>query len=189
MSGAVILSLWVATASAAAGADFDKDGIADLVDDCPTDPGNATNQGCPGEAPAPTAVAPAAPTKPVKLGTNNTLQLPDPVQFKSGSSTLQPASRAVLQQVAATITTSLGDRSIRIEGHTDNRGGAASNQRLSQARAEAVLAVLVRYGVKRENLSAVGFGEERPQVSNRTPAGRRTNRRVELHVAPLAKSQ
>jgi outer membrane protein OmpA-like peptidoglycan-associated protein len=70
---------------------------------------------------------------------------------------------------------------LAIEGYTDNVGGAAKNQALSEKRAEAVKTYLVsNSGVPAERLTAKGFGSSKPAASNDTEAGRQKNRRVEL---------
>jgi OOP family OmpA-OmpF porin len=71
---------------------------------------------------------------------------------------------------------------IRIEGHTDNRGAAALNKRLSDARAAAVATWLVKHGIERSHLTSIGFGMDRPIDTNDTDAGRANNRRVEFHI-------
>jgi outer membrane protein OmpA-like peptidoglycan-associated protein len=71
---------------------------------------------------------------------------------------------------------------VAIDGHTDDQGVPAANQRLSLARAEAVKAYLVVAGVPPERLEARGFGQARPLTSNATPAGREQNRRVEFII-------
>lgn len=69
----------------------------------------------------------------------------------------------------------------QIEGHTDSVGSDAYNQALSEKRAESVRQYLVqRFPIPAENLVAKGFGENNPRVPNDTPAGRSTNRRVEV---------
>ena len=70
---------------------------------------------------------------------------------------------------------------LMIEGHTDDVGAAATNQSLSEKRAEAVRKYLVdTYGVDMARLQAKGFGASKPVSGNDTPEGRQQNRRVEL---------
>ena len=59
-----------------------------------------------------------------------------------------------------------------------------TNEILSQKRADAVAAYLVSQGVSADLVTAKGFGETNPVASNKTPAGRAQNRRVELSLAP-----
>ena len=70
---------------------------------------------------------------------------------------------------------------IRVEGHTDNTGGAAYNKSLSQRRADAVRAYLIKRGIDQGRLQAAGRGAEVPVATNATGAGRKRNRRVEVH--------
>lgn len=73
------------------------------------------------------------------------------------------------------------DLKLAIEGHTDNVGSAATNQTLSEKRAEAVRQELIsRYGVDAARLAAKGLGSTKPVGPNDTPEGRQNNRRVEL---------
>jgi outer membrane protein OmpA-like peptidoglycan-associated protein len=69
-----------------------------------------------------------------------------------------------------------------IAGHTDNRGNKKKNEQLSEARANAVIAHLVRAGVARERLSAIGHGPNKPIADNKSEAGRKKNRRVEFLI-------
>ena len=71
---------------------------------------------------------------------------------------------------------------VRIEGHTDNLGKLKTNLRVSQARADAVKAFLVKQGVEAKQLSALGYGPTRPIASNSTRAGKSLNRRVEFRI-------
>ena len=73
-------------------------------------------------------------------------------------------------------------RTLRIEGHTDTTGSADHNRSLSNQRAEAVRAYLVRSGVAQERLVAVGFGEDRPLQEGDSEDVHATNRRVEFHI-------
>jgi len=75
------------------------------------------------------------------------------------------------------------DRSLKLEisGHTDNTGTADHNQKLSEARAAAVVqALTTRYGIAPDRLTAKGFGDRRPVADNATDVGKAKNRRVEL---------
>jgi chemotaxis protein MotB len=77
-----------------------------------------------------------------------------------------------------------------VSGYTDNapigealrREGVASNQELSQKRADAVTQYLISQGVKPDLVSAQGFGDASPVASNDTTQGRAQNRRVELSL-------
>lgn len=75
------------------------------------------------------------------------------------------------------------DLNVTIEGHTDSIGTAAYNKKLSQQRADAVKKYMVeKSGIDAKRLTAKGFGEEKPIVSNKTKEGRAQNRRVEAAV-------
>ena len=71
---------------------------------------------------------------------------------------------------------------VQIDGHTDSRGNAAFNTRLSRLRADAVLRALAARGVEKSRLSARGLGPTQPIAPNNTAAGRELNRRVELSI-------
>ncbi len=104
------------------------------------------------------------------------------VEFESGKATLTPAGRVILDEMAA-VMLRLKDRKIELIGHTDNKGLKATNQNLSQARAEAVKAYLISSGIKAELLSATGQGADRPIASNDSADGRARNRRIEFRLA------
>ena len=74
------------------------------------------------------------------------------------------------------------DAKILIEGHTDAQGSEAYNQALSERRARAVYDYFAGKGIAPERMSAVGYGESVPAVSNLTPERRAVNRRVEITV-------
>jgi len=102
------------------------------------------------------------------------------ILFATGKADLQPESRPVLKEIAATLKEH-ADLKILIEGHTDNVGSSASNLTLSDARAAAVKAALVAdFGVAADRMSTKGFGDTKPSVPNATPVGRAQNRRVEI---------
>jgi OOP family OmpA-OmpF porin len=103
------------------------------------------------------------------------------IQFQPGSAELLAESNVVLDRVAAELKQfDLAGISITIEGHTDGDGSAASNQSLSQLRAEAVEAALVERGISGDALQPVGFGETQPIAANDTPENKAKNRRVQF---------
>jgi len=74
----------------------------------------------------------------------------------------------------------LGRPDVVIEGHTDNVGSAAYNQKLSQRRADSVRKYLIdNYNIDPDRIDAMGYGEEKPIASNDTEAGRSQNRRIQ----------
>lgn len=103
----------------------------------------------------------------------------DEVYFKSGSVQLVAKSFPLLNAVADTMRSCPG-LALRIEGHTDDRGPAKVNKRLSVGRAAEVVIYLANTGIEPERLNATGFGEDRPIADNKTRRGRWKNRRVEF---------
>jgi len=101
------------------------------------------------------------------------------ILFDSDAATIRAESHAVLDEVA-TLLAAEPSWKLLIEGHTDSQAGDEHNQRLSEARAGAVRAELIRRGVDAARLRAVGYGESRPVGDNATEVGRAQNRRVEL---------
>jgi len=71
---------------------------------------------------------------------------------------------------------------INIEGHTDADGSEIYNQRLSESRANLVVAYLSENGVERKRMSAIGYGESKPIADNTTNTGKARNRRIEFIV-------
>lgn len=71
---------------------------------------------------------------------------------------------------------------IKIEGHTDNTGSEATNETLSQERADAVKAALVKAGIKADRVSTKGYAAEKPTATNQTSEGRHENRRIDVVV-------
>ncbi len=113
------------------------------------------------------------------------------LEFDPGQVLPTASTRPYLDEIASLLR-GLPDQQVRIEGHADDQpiGRALlavfpSNQELSVARAEAVAHYLVeKGGVDQTRLATAGFGETRPIASNRTEAGRKKNRRIEIRLVP-----
>lgn len=104
------------------------------------------------------------------------------ILFDTGESALRPRATAALEQLAALIRDH-PDLPIEIEGHTDSVGTRARNDRLSQARADAVKRWLAANGsVLESRMTTRGFGPTRPVAPNSTAEGRQQNRRVEVRL-------
>jgi OOP family OmpA-OmpF porin len=71
---------------------------------------------------------------------------------------------------------------VEIGGHTDSKGKAKRNRRLSRRRAAAVRSYLIQTGIQPDRLVIKGYGEENPVKDNTTRAGRKANRRVEFTI-------
>ena len=112
------------------------------------------------------------------------ITMPAEIMFRSGSSALLPRAKEKLDDVASALHKLAGEQTFVIEGHTDSRGSAAFNQRLSKMRADAVRSYLIEQGVSRDRIIARGRGEDDPVASNGSAEGRANNRRVELVVSP-----
>jgi outer membrane protein OmpA-like peptidoglycan-associated protein len=104
------------------------------------------------------------------------------VLFDTGQYTLKPGAREKLAKVAGILLAYPG-LNIEVGGYTDNVGGDAMNQTLSENRAGAVRGYLVEQGVSADSVSAKGFGNTLPVASNDDASGRQENRRVELVVS------
>jgi outer membrane protein OmpA-like peptidoglycan-associated protein len=151
--------------------DGDGDGVIDALDRCP-DTARGTRvdaEGCP-VAPRPIEIVFTPERRSVELRG---------VTFATGRSRLLPVSHEILDEVARVLLEN-PDWQIEVAGYTDSTGSAATNERLSRARAAAVGAYLVRRGVPAGRLTARGYGPADPVASNATAEGRARNRRVEL---------
>ena len=101
------------------------------------------------------------------------------VLFDTNQATLKAGAYGTLDRLATALREQSG-RKVLIEGHTDNVGSDATNQGLSERRAQSVQVALTQRGVAREQTTAVGKGENFPIASNDDANGRQSNRRVEL---------
>ncbi|MCQ2607497.1 MAG: OmpA family protein [Bacteroidales bacterium] len=103
------------------------------------------------------------------------------VFFDTDKSTLKPMSYTELDKLVE-ILTKYPKMNIEIGGHTDNVGSKAYNQKLSQARAEAVVNYLISKNIATSRLTFKGYAFDEPIESNDTPEGRAQNRRVEFKI-------
>jgi chemotaxis protein MotB len=109
--------------------------------------------------------------------------------FAPGSWEMRPQGQQVIANLAKKLAPTQQNH-LMVSGYTDNapigealrREGVASNQELSQKRAESVMQYLVSQGVKPDLVSSQGFGDASPVASNGTAQGRAQNRRVELSL-------
>jgi outer membrane protein OmpA-like peptidoglycan-associated protein len=190
--------------------DGDQDGIVDSSDACPTVVGvasaDATRHGCPEERDrdkdgildkedgcpdeaGPKSDEPRRNGCPAAFVQDGQIKILDRVRFKTGSHALERGRESldVLEAVLNVLKQHPEIVKVRVEGHTDNRGSSASNQRLSARRAAAVVKWLVDQGLERARFTSAGFGPDRPVETNDTEEGRHKNRRVEFHIEKESK--
>ena len=148
--------------------DNDKDGVFDAADRCPNEAGPASNQGCPQKF------------EHINV-TEQKIELRQAIFFQTGKAVIMPSSFGLLDEVVAAMAARPSMR-VRIEGHTDNRGGRAYNLRLSQTRADSVKTYLVGKGISSDRMEAKGYGPDQPIDDNKGAAGRERNRRVEFMI-------
>lgn len=103
------------------------------------------------------------------------------VEFESGSATLTPRGRAILDEMIVAIK-QIGTPRLQVIGHTDSTGHRLANVGLSLARAGAVRDYLIEHAVPGESLHAVGAGPDHPVATNDTAEGRAKNRRIEFRL-------
>lgn len=103
--------------------------------------------------------------------------------FESNAVALDSTARSTLDALSDALRAHPGAR-LRVEGYSDATGPEGWNQALSEQRARAVRAYLVKHGIDGARLQVQGFGEAHPAQPNTTPEGRAANRRVELHRLP-----
>jgi outer membrane protein OmpA-like peptidoglycan-associated protein len=101
--------------------------------------------------------------------------------FDTDSYRLREETRSNLVDLSKTLK-KYDDTNILIEGHTDNTGEDAYNQKLSENRADAVENYLVTQGIENSRVTTKGYGESQPLDANDSEAGRQKNRRVEVAI-------
>lgn len=103
------------------------------------------------------------------------------LHFASGASSIDQEYYDLLSHLKVALEI-YSDRNVQIEGHTDNKGDARLNQKLSLKRAEAVRDFLVAAGMPAGRLKALGYGEVKPIASNDYDKGRAMNRRIDVVI-------
>jgi outer membrane protein OmpA-like peptidoglycan-associated protein len=177
--------------------DNDKDGIADADDKCPiaaqdslgamgcpaTDDDKdgifGTADKCPNEAEVVNSYLDTDGCVDVVIAKGEKLVLQG-IYFKLGAAELTAESMPTLDKLADQLAV-LTEVKLEVQGHTDNKGRAASNKTLSKKRAESVVNYLIGKGIAATRLKAIGYGAEKPVAENTTDEGREKNRRVELN--------
>jgi OmpA-OmpF porin, OOP family len=181
--------------------DFDGDGVANADDACPIEHA-ATSNGCATVVPPVSVIPPVEEVAVVEGGDEppppsqeeapappalatlaaGRIELKGTVYFDSAKAVLQARSFPLLEEVAQLMKAHPEVKKITIEGHTDGRGDAAFNLKLSADRAAAVKTWLVNAGIDAERLDSKGYGLTKPIADNATLEGREKNRRVEFIV-------
>ncbi|MCG5054825.1 MAG: OmpA family protein [Myxococcales bacterium] len=181
--------------------DSDGDGIVDPEDACRLEPGtpndNPKKHGCPPDRDGDLIIDPqdACPDTagdpdpdPAKNGCpkvelmDKEIKILERVEFDYNKASIRPESDPLLAAVARVLKQHPELTKLRVEGHTDSRGSASYNRKLSQARAESVVQWFVGQGLDPGRFVAEGFGEDKPIDTNKTEAGRQTNRRVQFII-------
>lgn len=144
--------------------DSDGDGVIDCQDDCPSEVGPASNNGCPdwSEISIPT------------------------IYFDFDSDKLKPAATAELDKLADQLNAAK-EYDIVIGGHTCNIGADNYNMTLSEKRAQAVVKYLLKKGVNNAYVGSNNYGESKPAVPNTSISNKQKNRRAEFEVAKIRK--
>jgi outer membrane protein OmpA-like peptidoglycan-associated protein len=110
------------------------------------------------------------------------------ILFDVNSYQLKPAAKTNIQDLAKVLQ-KYEDTNVLIEGHTDNTGEDATNQTLSEKRADAVKHYASTLGVATSRISTAGYGEGQPVADNASESGRSQNRRVEIAIMANKKLQ
>ncbi len=164
-------SVTLTQSAAWANADCDGDGVKNGEDKCPTVKGVASNNGCEGVS-----------KQEVEQANVQFMTFAKDINFVSNKADFRLAKTQTALNEILKIMLKYPKQTYTIGGHTDSRGSAVYNQKLSEKRANAVKNWLIAHGVNAANLSATGYGETQPIATNMNKAGRAQNRRVEVKM-------
>jgi OmpA-OmpF porin, OOP family len=108
----------------------------------------------------------------------------DRLVFETGKASLNLNDAGTVAQLdnMAAILKAFPNVALKIGGYTDNTGKKEDNQKLSQQRAETVMAEITKRGIAADRLAAEGYGDQFPKASNDTEEGRAQNRRIDVRV-------
>ncbi len=169
--------------------DGDKDGVVDALDNCPSTPAGRSvdAQGCEldGDKDGVVDALDKCPksAEGVKVDVNGCAEsIILNIKFENASSVIDEKASPQLQEYVDFMKRNSA-YDVTIIGHTDSRGSAAYNQKLSQQRAEAVKEKLVEGGIEASRIQTVGEGENSPIADNNTAEGRAENRRIEAKLS------
>ncbi len=154
-----------------------------LSDQCPNEPervnGFEDDDGCPD----------AVTKKQLARIEGKKILVLDVILFFFDKTIIKPESFPVIDAVVDILKENPQIKKIRIEGHTDLKGGVGYNKKLSQGRAAAVRQYLVEHGIDANRLTSQGYGKSRPLVKpEKTPEDAQANRRVEFIILQIAEA-
>jgi outer membrane protein OmpA-like peptidoglycan-associated protein len=120
-----------------------------------------------------------------RRGDTIALNMQNDILFDVGSSQLGAKSEQVIRAVA-TVLKKYDETRVNVHGFTDTTGANATNERLSQQRAQSVAGALARNGVQSARINAKGMGETSLKVQTADGVNEARNRRVEIVLEPMS---
>ena len=177
--------------------DSDGDGVPDYLDKCPDTPRGAPvdKDGCPKDSDGDGVfdyldkcpdTRRGVPVDKVGCPLPEKISISLLIEFDTDKADIRPRYHDEIARVGDFMK-KYPETTAVIEGHTDNVGGKAYNERLSQRRADAVRKYLIdKFGIAASRLTAKGYGFAKPVADNKTAEGRQKNRRIEASITTVA---
>jgi len=150
--------------------DSDNDGLIDMKDDCPMESGPPTNKGCPD------------PNVPKAKNNQELVMKYDNILFESGLTKMTTDDIFDIIERAIDVMYADKNSEVILSGHTDAEGDEYQNMILSQSRTDMVKAYMMRQGIEEHRIKTVAYGETMPLENNTTSVGKKQNRRVEINI-------